>query len=528
MSKLKNILSFFLLWISFFGFTQNYDYELIYIDTDKIYYSIIQKEGALFFGTNLGIYRIDSETKLIEYDLSVKGAIDKNLNPETIRISFITAPKNIPLGEFRTSITAIQSFQNYVYVISRGKLLIYKNKLYSFTPYESVRSITTNYVGSYNGIYQMDEVLTYPPYTNGQIKEYDDITFICYDGLFAIRGNQQEILYDAPAGNRKYGAIENIFKLQTSKYIIVSDLGIYIYNLEENSFKMIYDGNYIPIVPVKKTFRNGFEFKTGFWFGQNNNLYSINLSNYEVSTFFSFESQIVDMIAVGDVIYVLTNDKKITFLYSTTQQKFIVNTIYLESQPHTIEIKRNYLLMSGNKGLSIYDLSENQLYNNVVIDEFNRGAMFKTDNAFSLGSIHGVYRFENIDLLVDSISSDFVGNEVNYRNDTLLILIVILSGFIVLIYMLNNRRRRYNNQEMVIAIKKYIDANLNKVDVVAICEKFNIDNNLLYHLDSDFKPGDYIKQKRKEKAVELIAKGFSIEKISKATGYSVSYLKRYF
>ena len=102
------------------------------------------------------------------------------------------------------------------------------------------------------------------------------------------------------------------------------------------------------------------------------------------------------------------------------------------------------------------------------------------------------------------------------------------TGFIVLIYMLNNRRRRYNNQEMVIAIKKYIDANLNKVDVVAICEKFNIDNNLLYHLDSDFKPGDYIKQKRKEKAVELIAKGFSIEKISKATGYSVSYLKRYF
>ena len=57
-------------------------------------------------------------------------------------------------------------------------------------------------------------------------------------------------------------------------------------------------------------------------------IHAINLSNYEVSTFFSFESQIVDMIAVGDVIYVLTNDKKIIFLYSTTQQKFIVNTIY--------------------------------------------------------------------------------------------------------------------------------------------------------------------------------------------------------
>ena len=170
MSKLKNILSFFLLWISFFGFTQNYDYELIYIDTDKIYYSIIQKERNLFFGTNLGIYKTDKGIQLLEHNLSVKGPINKNLNPQISRISFINAPKNMPLGEFSNSITAIQSFKNYVYVISRGKLLVFKNKLYSFSPYESVRSITTNYIGSYNGIFQMDEVLTYPPYTNGQIK----------------------------------------------------------------------------------------------------------------------------------------------------------------------------------------------------------------------------------------------------------------------------------------------------------------------------------------------------------------------
>ena len=234
------------------------------------------------------------------------------------------------------------------------------------------------------------------------------------------------------------------------------------------------------------------------------------------------------MDSVRDIIYILTNDKKITFLYSTTQQKFVINTINLESQPHTIENIRNYLLMSGNKGLSIYDLSENQLYNKVVTDEFNRGAVFKTDNSISLGSIHGVYRFENIDLLVDSISSDFVVNEIDYKSDTTLIIIVFLSGFIVLIYLLKNKRRSYNNQEMVVAIKKHIDGNLNSVDVVSISEKFNIDNNLLYHLDPGFKPGDYIKLKRMEKAAELIAKGLAIEKIAKVTGYSVSYLKRYF
>ena len=66
------------------------------------------------------------------------------------------------------------------------------------------------------------------------------------------------------------------------------------------------------------------------------------------------------------------------------------------------------------------------------------------------------------------------------------------------------------------------------VTSIKFLEKFNIDNNLLYHLDTDFKPGDYIKHKRKEKAVELFAKGLPIEKIAKATGNSVSYLKRYF
>ena len=68
---------------------------------------------------------------------------------------------------------------------------------------------------------------------------------------------------------------------------------------------------------------------------------------------------------------------------------------------------------------------------------------------------------------------------------------------------------------MVIAIQNYVDKNLNKVDVISISEKFNIDNNLLYHLDPDFKPGDYIKQKRKGKAMELFAKGLPVEKIAR-------------
>ena len=525
---MKYIISIICFGVFAFGFGQRYDYELVHVDSDKIYFSIIQDEYNLFFGTNKGIYSTHKGIRPVEHDLSVKGPIGADLKSERIRISFKSAPENVPIGEFGNSITSIQSFQNHMYVISRGVLLIYKNKQYSFSPFESVRSITENYTGSYNGIYRSGEAITYPPYTNGQIKEYDDVTFICYDGLFAIRGDQKLILYDAPAGNRKYGAIQNIFRLQDGKYVVVSDLGLYLYDLEDNSFELIYDGRDGPIVPLRLAFRNGFEFKSGFWFGQNETLYKINLSTYEVATIQTFDAKIVNLVSERDMFYVLTNNRQITSLYSDNNQTFVVNTIPLISQPHTIEFMSDNLFISGDDGLSIYDLSANQLYNQVVTDEFNRGAIFKADNSISLGSIHGVYRFENVDLLIDSIYSDFVTNEASTRVNNVLMLVVIILGFFALILIIKNRNKGYSNQEMIHEIKKYIDANLNKVDVVAISDKFKIDNNFLYHLDPSFKPGDYIKQKRKEKSAELIAKGLPIEKIAKATGYSVSYLKRYF
>ena len=211
-----------------------------------------------------------------------------------------------------------------MYVISRGKLLIFKNKLYSFSPYESVRSITTNYIGSYNGIFQRGEVLTYPPYTNGQIKEYDDITFICYDGIVAIRGDQQYILYDAPAGNRTYGAIENIFKLQNGNYVVVSDLGLYLYNLEENLFQMIYDGRDGPIIPLRVSFRDGFEFKPGFGLDKITP-YTKSIYRPIVSTIQTFNAEIVDLVSERDIFYVLTSDQQITSLYSDNHQTFVVS-----------------------------------------------------------------------------------------------------------------------------------------------------------------------------------------------------------
>jgi hypothetical protein len=507
---------------------QAYNYQLVYVDQEKIYYTIIPKDGELYFGTNKGIYVTNEGLQPVAYNLNVEGPINMDLAAERIKIQFKSAPESLPLGEYKDSITSIQSFQNYIYVVSRGILFVFKNKPYAFMPFESVRSISANYIGSYGGIYFKNEILNYPLYTNGQIKEYDDITFICYDGLFAIQGDQKKIVYDAPVGNRKYGALKNIFRLENDSYIIVSDTGLYRYNHSDNRFQLIYESGDSAVIPLRLSFRDGYEFKPGFWFGQKNNLYRIDLSNDEVSNMYSFDAEIIDFVRAKDLVYIITNDGRMTTLYSDNHQTFVVNTLSLLSRPHTIEFVDSYLFLSGDDGLSIYDIVGDQLHYLVISDEFNRGAVYKKDNSISIGSIHGVYQFENIDLLVDTISGEsYVLNEAA-QDDRLFIVLVILLGCIGLIFAFKQKNKSYNNQEMVVAIKKYIDSNLQKVDVVSIAEKFKIDNNLLYHLDPDFRPGEYIKQKRKEKAIELFSKGTPIEKVAKATGYSVSYLKRYF
>ena len=498
------------------------------MDQEKVYYTIIPNDGDLYFGTSKGIFVTGESLQPVEYDINVIGPINVNLESEKIKIQFKSAPEFIPLGEYKDSITSIQSFQNYIYVVSRGILFVFKNMPYTYTPFESVRSISANYIGSYGGVYFKGEVLNYPLYTNGQIKEYDDITFICYDGLFVIEGDQKKILYDAPAGNRKYGAVKNIFRLENDSYIIVSDTGLYRYDHSDNRFQLIYESGDSAIIPLRLNFRDGYEFKPGFWFGQKNNLYKIDLSNYEVSTIYSFDTEIIDFVRVKDLVYAITNDARITTLYSDNQQTFVVNSLSLLSRPHTIEFVDGYLFLSGNDGLSIYDIVGDQLHNRVISDEFNKGAVYKKDNSISIGSIHGVYQFENIDLLVDTISGESYVLTEKTQDNRLFIALAILIGFISLIFVYKQKNKNYNNQEMVVAIKKYIDSNLHKVDVVSISEKFKIDNNLLYHLNPDFRPGEYIKQKRKKKAIELISNGTPIEKVAKATGYSVSYLKRYF
>lgn len=105
---------------------------------------------------------------------------------------------------------------------------MFRKLWYHFTPYESVRSITKKYIGTYKGIFKESDLVKYPTYTNGQIKEFDDVTFVCYDGLVEIDNDEVNFIYDYNLDDKKYGRFTDIFKLSKEEYAVISSKGIYI------------------------------------------------------------------------------------------------------------------------------------------------------------------------------------------------------------------------------------------------------------------------------------------------------------
>ena len=112
--------------------------------------------------------------------------------------------------------------------------------MYSFNPIGSVRSISQNAVGTYSGVYINGNKLDKITYTDGQIKELDSITFVCYNGLLSYKNNTETKLYNNDNSIRtkgEYGRISNIFDIGGSIYLVISNKGIYYYFLETNDFK---------------------------------------------------------------------------------------------------------------------------------------------------------------------------------------------------------------------------------------------------------------------------------------------------
>ena len=518
---------------SFIFFTNN-TYTIDKVYEGKIFYNFVQYEDELYVSSNKGVFKIESSNNnsLLIFKKDIIGPIKTNFSKnQNYKIKFQSPVVEIKPPTFLNAITDYAFFNNSLFIIRRGKLVSFKKLSYEYSPYESVRSITKNTVGSYNGIFINGKKLKKLNYTDGQIKEFDSITFVCYKGLLSYENNKETIIYrgNDKRNEKKYGNIYDIFLINHPNYLVVSSNGLYNYNSEMNTFDLIYSSQN-EVIPARvnkndnKIGNNGI-----FSFVDNNELISINVNTLETKTLGNWLENNVDDILLCDVepknIYTISENKYLHYYKMNSDGLELIEKTPINLTAHTISDFGNLIFLSGNNGLSIYDKNKRKMFDGYILDEFNKNAVYKSENEISFGSIHGVYSFKNLkEFSKNLIFTDFK-IEKSYKSEFFFFLIALFILITIVVKKYNSSNKiNVSREKLVLNIKNFIQNNLNSVTLKMLEDEFDLAYYEINSLDKDFKPAVFIKNSRKIKAQKMFFDKKSMSEIAQKTGYSETYL----
>jgi len=521
-------------------FFNNNTYTIDKLYEGKIFYNLVIYENELYVSSNSGIYKIDSSNNnsLLIFNKDVIGPVKTDFTKDNdFKVKFQKIDGGFELGvdiQPKVLLNALTDYafhNNRLFIIRRGKLVSFKKLTYSYTPYESVRSITKNTVGSYNGIFINGEKLKKLKYTDGQIKEFDSITFVCYKGLLSYENNIETIIYTGndKRNEKKYGNVYDLFLINHPNYLVVSSNGLYNYNSEVNSFNLIYKSQN-EIIPARvnkndnKIGNNGF-----FSFVDNNELISINVNTLDIEILGNWLDKNVDDILLCDVetknIYTISGNKYLLRYKTSSDGLELIEKTPINLTAHTISDFGNLIFLSGNNGLTIYDKNKRKMFDGYILDEFNKNAVYKSENEISFGSINGVYSFKNLKEFSKNLTFSDFKIEKSYTYEFFFFFIALFILITVLVKKYNSsNKRNVSREKLVLNIKNFIQNNLNSVTLKMLEDKFDLAYYEINSLDKDFKPAVFIKNSRKIKAQKMFFDKKSMSEIAQKTGYSETYL----
>ena len=521
-------------------FFNNNTYTIDKLYEGKIFYNLVVYENELYVSSNSGIYKIDSSNNnsLLIFNKDVIGPVKTDFTKDNdFKVKFQKIDGGFELGvniQPKVLLNALTDYafhNNRLFIIRRGKLVSFKKLTYSYTPYESVRSITKNTVGSYNGIFINGEKLKKLKYTDGQIKEFDSITFVCYKGLLSYENNIETIIYTGndKRNEKKYGNVYDVFLINHPNYLVVSSNGLYNYNSEVNSFNLIYKSQN-EIIPARvnkndnKIGNNGF-----FSFVDNNELISINVNTLDIEILGNWLDKNVDDIFLFDVetnnIYTISGNKYLLRYKTSSDGLELIEKTPINLTAHTISDFGNLIFLSGNNGLTIYDKNKRKMFDGYILDEFNKNAVYKSENEISFGSINGVYSFKNLKEFSKNLTFSDFKIEKSYTYEFFFFFIALFILITVLVKKYNSsNKRNVSREKLVLNIKNFIQNNLNSVTLKMLEDKFDLAYYEINSLDKDFKPAVFIKNSRKIKAQKMFFDKKSMSEIAQKTGYSETYL----
>ena len=403
--------------------------------------------------------------------------------------------------------------------VKNGCLEIHHRPVLSITHVDtSTRSVNLPYTGTYKGVLYKDKVLKGTSYCSNEIRIYNDTAYVCFDGLLLyykdslIEAYNRGIVSGFIYYGQDLGLIQDI--LVTKQFwITLTSNGVFKLDRRTHEVDTLLFTDFQRAQQSRFT-NDLFGWHKNYWFKIDTLTYELNVLDTLPST----------------IKYV--DETKSLF---TTDQEVILNgyhngtdTLLSGAFHSAVAYNQNYILLSSNSGLIVYDRVKSVL-DTIIKAEFNSNSFYIMGDTLYAGSVMGLWKINmsNINQL-PNYSLRQKENWFNTNKGPILSGVFLLLGFVFFLIgkAKNTRNEIYTpTKSNLSAILEYIDNNIQTVTINSLMTTFNLSQNGLYEICQPLTPGELIRNKRIE-LIKVHLSSKSVKELSEISGFSKAYLQR--
>jgi AraC-like DNA-binding protein len=437
--------------------------------------------------------------------------------------------KLIP-GEVTENIS-LARIKNAFYICWKGKLLEYKiyNHYRRILKESSIRHIykdqNQSIVSSYSGIFNYDEEFNavkkfaIPTYSNGELNYINNRYYLSSDDLY-VKEKDSFKLFWKREGIEKF---REIFNYNGKTY------ALFEHSLSEINLSLRHE----KVIKKIKNLSDAEKYKSQLLLSsEDGGLYSF--QNNKIKKVYNCSTGIYDVASFDEKIYLCCNDGIRILNKKYEELKFIA--IY---KPISILPLDNALITSTYKGLYYVDLIKNKSYELIPDVEFNKKAFTRFDNYIYAGSVQGLYILNIVELstnFLESLESTTISTKPNSYSYFVITFITFLAFIAIMIFYRRkngvkiavNQKEIFDNMESIYQIIK-LNPGIKSVEDLA--DYIGVSSPTLISKikrQTGANPLTFLKESKKNIAIELFNEGVSVEEIAKRIGYSVRYIKSNF
>jgi len=527
----------FIVFLFTFFVQKIYSQELIQINKDHYFFNGVIYNGEIILSSTEGFLKYE-DFQLKPFNENLTGGFDyiKIRDNQIVKGEFLPSNYLDPVlpEEYKNIEYSTLFVENFILTFVRGDLLVFEQPLFSRIKInKDITGITHGYYSTIEGVLndQLKLQENLPGVEKGKIRSITDGLAICWGGLhIQYKGDvydfSDQIEY-FKVGDQLLGRARDIIELTSAKYLVTSSKGVYIIDInKERVFPLLDNTGNLP-AKIKKLDSNNYLISLG------KELYLFNAKSNDVEKYYTHNEIIIDYYVdkKNEIFYILDANGLKEISKNSDQRFTLIQKNYKNES--TLVNFQNILLIIQESSIDGFDLSSSRTYFKLYRNLFNPQSYYLEKDILKIGSNDGVIEISSNNLRSATFINNYIESKAVKTNNTfMVVLITVMMLIIIYLILLVSRKRRLEKKIISQAtdfsleekIKKYISYNLSTVTVDKIKDEFNLTN--IYEVFSEETPGEFIRTQRIKKVKKMRKERVSEEEIAKATGFSVSYLKK--